>query len=73
MFTRIIGPDGEYPFVNVRSAMFENEEWSTPFIETMTEEKRSWAQTPAQHSFERFPAEDELGALVDAYAAARAG
>lgn len=73
MFTRIIGPDGEMPFVNVRSVMFDNAAWSTPFIETMTAEKLEWAETPAQHSFEGFPPPERFGELMDAYAVSRAG
>lgn len=65
MFTRIEGRD----FVNVRPTMFDEPEWSRPFMESMTSEKQPWAQTPAAHSFETFPGPDDMPALIAGFAA----
>ena len=59
------------PFVNLRSAIFDAPEWSTPFIESYVSEKLSWATTPARRSFEKFPAREQYGPLLAEYAAAR--
>ena len=67
MFTRIEGMD----FVNVRSAMLDDAQWTEPFIETMTAEKLPWAQTPARHSFPGFPAPEDYQRLMEAFATAR--
>lgn len=69
LFTRIGGNDA---FVNVRPTMFDVPEWSTPFIESKTREKLSWAATPARYSFDDFPPLDRFGPLMAEYAA-RAG
>ena len=37
-------------------------------IETYTSEKLAWATTPAVHCFEKFPAFDEYGGLIEGYA-----
>lgn len=68
MFTRIAmaGLDG---FVNVRPTMLEDASWFVPFIETVTKEKLGWAETPARHKFEGFPAAAEFGRLVEEFAA----
>jgi len=57
------------PFVNVRTTMLDDPEGLEPFIETQTAEKLSWATTPAEHSFERFPPPEAFGGLIAAYAA----
>ena len=56
-------------FINVRSTMFDDPEGFEPFMETVTAEKLSWVTTPAQHSFENFPAPEAFGPLIVAYAA----
>lgn len=65
MFTRITGFDA---IVNVRPTMFDDTGWFVPFIETMTAEKLPWAQTPANHSFERFPEMEQFQELMGAFA-----
>lgn len=65
LFTR---PEGVEGFVNVRTTMFDDPSDLEPFVETMTAEKLHWATTPATVSFERFPAPEEFGPLLQAYA-----
>jgi len=65
MFSRIPGMD----FVNVRPTMLEDSSWFTPFIETMTKEKLSWAVTPAKYKYEGFPPVADYGKLMGEYAA----
>ena len=65
MFTRITGIEA---FVNVRPVMFDVPEWALPFIETMTTEKLDWAQTPARHSYEGFPPEQDFPMLLEDFA-----
>ncbi len=65
MFTR---PDG-FDFVNLRATMLDDAAGFAPFIETYTSERLPWAVTPAQHSFERFPAREEISGLLEKYAA----
>ncbi|MEP7211053.1 MAG: GFA family protein [Alphaproteobacteria bacterium] len=67
LFTRLTGPG----LVNVRPALFDVPEWSTPFIESMVREKLPWAKTPAKHSFDGFPAPEQYGPLMAEYAAAQ--
>lgn len=55
--------------INVRATLLDDPEGFAPFIETMTAEKLSWATTPAEHSFEGFPPEDQFGPLMAGYAA----
>lgn len=64
MFTR---PEG-FDFVNLRATMLDDPSGFLPFIETYTSEKLAWANTPAPHKFERFPALDEYRALLAKYA-----
>jgi hypothetical protein len=64
MFTRVEGMDF---FVNVRATMFDDVSWFTPFVETWTVEKLSWATTPAMHSFERLPDMAGYQALTEKY------
>ena len=56
------------PFVNVRPTMFDIPAWSTPFMETCVSEKLSWATTAAQRSFDQYPAEEDYGPLMQAFA-----
>lgn len=67
MFTR---PEGMDWFVNVRATMFDDTGWFTPFIETWTGEKLSFAQTGAVHSYEALPEMDAYERLVKEYMAA---
>jgi len=64
IFTR---PPGRDDLVNVRVTMLDDPSWFTPFIETFTSEKLSWATTPAVHSFKGFPAIEDYPKLVDEY------
>lgn len=65
MFTR---PQGLDFFVNVRPTMLEDTSWYSPFIETYTSEKLAWATTPAEHSYEKFPAMEDFEPLLSSYA-----
>ncbi len=67
MFTRIAGVDA---FLNVRPTLLDDPGWFSPFIETMTKEKLPWAETPARHRFEGFPAMEDLPRLIAEFAAA---
>ncbi|WP_341531303.1 hypothetical protein [Nostoc sp. UHCC 0302] len=42
--------------------------WFTPFIETWTREKLTWAITSAVHSFETLPREEDYAPLIEEYA-----
>lgn len=65
IFTRMEGLD---TFVNLRPTMLDDAVWSTPFIETYTSEKLPWVQTPAVHSYAKFPELEEYAALMQEYA-----
>lgn len=65
MFTRIEGVDA---FVNVRPSLFNDHSWFVPFVETMTKEKLSWAQTPARHHYEAFPPLEDYEKLMGEFA-----
>ena len=65
LFTR---PQGLDFIVNVRSTMFEQQDWKKPFIETCTSEKLDWATTPARHSFPIFPPQDAWSGLIAEFA-----
>ena len=67
MFTRIAGLDA---FLNVRPTLLDDPSWFSPFIETMTREKLPWAETPARHRFEGFPAMEDFPRLMAEFAAA---
>lgn len=67
MFTRIAGLDA---FLNVRPTLLDDPSWFSPFIETMTREKLAWAETPARHRFEGFPAMEDFPRLMAEFAAA---
>jgi hypothetical protein len=69
MFTRPAGFDF---FVNVRPTMLDETGWYSPFIETYTSEKLAWAQTPAEHSYEKYPPMEDYEKLIGAYAASAA-
>lgn len=56
-------------FVNVRPSMLDDAKWFAPFVETYTSEALSWAKTGAPHSFAAFPAMEDYGPLVEAFAA----
>jgi hypothetical protein len=60
------GPDAG--FVNVRATMLDDAGWFEPFVEMQTAEMLPWARTPAKHRFERFPPDEDYGALVAAFA-----
>jgi hypothetical protein len=64
MFTR----PGRFEFVNVRATMLDDASRFSPFIETYTSEKLSWAATPASHKFEKFPSLEEYHGLIEKYA-----
>ena len=57
--------------VNLRPSLFDEAEWSRPFIETMTAEKLPWATTPARHSYAGFPTVEDFQKLIAAFAAER--
>jgi hypothetical protein len=65
LFTR---PEGFDWFVNVRATMLDDVEWSTPFIETYTNEKLPWVSTAAVHSYAGIPSIEEYGELTEEYA-----
>ena len=65
MYTRLEGIDD---FVNVRPTMLVDTSWFSPFIETMTKEKLSWATTPAIHSYSEFPPMTEYQSLMAEFA-----
>src|SRR4051812_35396766 len=66
MFTR----PAQIPWmVNVRTTMLEAPAHLAPIVETYVEEKLPWAQTGAEHSYERFPAFDEFAMLGAAFSA----
>ncbi len=66
MFTRMEGLDD---FVNLRVPVLDAPGWVAPFVETYTSEKFSWAETGARHSFPKFPAMEDYGRLIEAFAA----
>jgi hypothetical protein len=60
--------EGMGPFVNIRSTMLDDCRSYRPFIESYTCEKLSWAETPARHSFEKFPQPDDFPRLLAEFA-----
>jgi hypothetical protein len=70
LFTR---PQGAEGIVAIRTMMLDDVSGLDPYIETMTREKLPWAVTPAVVSFEGFPAPEEFGPLMQAFAESRAG
>ena len=65
VFTR---PAGLEWLVNVRATMLDDHSWYVPFIEAWTSEKLPWATTPAVHSYESLPPEEDYAALMEAFA-----
>ena len=65
MFTR---PEGTEHVVNVRATLLDDTTGFEPFMETFTAEKLPWAATPAVRSFAGFPAIEDYGELMVAYA-----
>jgi hypothetical protein len=57
-------------FLNFRSSMLEDARWVVPFIESQTAEKLPGAATGAKYSFERWPAPEDYGRLMQDYAQA---
>lgn len=68
LFTRPEGMDG---FINVRVTMMDDVQSFSPFIETYTDEKLSWATTPAVHSFRKFPSPEDFPALLSEFSEAK--
>ena len=64
MFTR---PEGMDWFVNLRATMLDDPSWFTPFIETWTSEKLSFAETGAVHSYAALPEMNAYEGLVKEY------
>jgi hypothetical protein len=58
----------DVPFVFLRPTMLDDPSWFSPFIETFTSERLSWATTPAVHSFPKFPTLEEYQGLARQYA-----
>jgi len=66
LFTR---PEGMDWFVNVRSTMLDDPgDFSTPFVETASEERLPWIRTTAMHSFDGFPNIDAMTKAVEEFA-----
>ncbi len=65
MFTR---PEGMDWFVNLRPTMLDDTGWYSPFVETFTSEKLSFAETGAAHSYETFPPMEDYEGLLQAFA-----
>ncbi len=65
VYTQVEGADDR---INLRTSVLDDAALFSPFVELMTDEKVPWAQVPAVHSFDRFPASiDEFKALLDEY------
>ncbi|WP_270919491.1 GFA family protein [Parasedimentitalea psychrophila] len=57
--------------INLRTSVLNDATSFKPFVELMTDEKMSWADVPAVHSFCRYPETlEELQALMDNYSIA---
>ncbi len=65
MFTRF---DGMGPFVNIRSTLLDDSSDFRPFIESYTSEKLPWAETPARHSYPKFPPMEDFPGLMAEFA-----
>ena len=65
MFTRF---DGMGPFVNIRSALLDDFGGFRPFIESYTSERLPWAETPARHSYPKFPPMEDFPGLMAEFA-----
>lgn len=66
LFTKL---SPEFGAINVRATMLDDASWFVPFMETQTAEMLPWVKTPAQHSFERFPANEDFPQLIADFAA----
>lgn len=55
-------------FINFRPTTLEDAGWVVPFVESQTAEKLPGVVTGAKHSFERWPAPEDYGRLMQAYA-----
>ena len=55
-------------FLNFRATMLDDASWVTPFVESQTAEKLPDVQSGAKHSFERWPAPEDYGRLMQEYA-----
>jgi hypothetical protein len=64
-------PPAAFGFVNIRTTQLNNPADWPPFVEVWTSEKLDWVSTPAAHSYSQWPATEEFGALLTAYAARR--
>ena len=62
VFTR--PPDKTMNFINVRATMLDDANWFVPFVESYTSEKLPWVQTPARHSYEKFPPMEKYERLM---------
>lgn len=67
MFTR---PHGFDFFVNVRSTLLDGNAWTTPYLETCAAQKLPWVSTPAAQSFDDFPGEADIPAILEGFARA---
>jgi hypothetical protein len=56
------------PFVNFRPGMLEDAGWARPIIETMTREPQPYATTGAEFSCDGFPAAEDYGPVMAAFA-----
>jgi hypothetical protein len=65
MFTR---PEGLDFLVNLRTTMLDAPGTFAPFVETCTDEKLPWAETPAAHSYPGFPPMEDMERLLAEYA-----
>ena len=66
MFTR---PEGMDWFVNVRSTMLDDPGKLAPFVETYVEDKLTFAETGAVHSYGKLPPLEAWEGLMKEYAA----
>ena len=60
-------PEGLDDLISVRPTMLDDASWFTPFIETWTKEKVSWASTPAVHSYKQTPPFEDFHRLLEEY------
>ncbi|MEX1251964.1 MAG: GFA family protein [Hyphomonas sp.] len=64
LFTRMPG----LRFVNFRPGMLDSGNWPRPITGTMNRERLPFAETGAEFSFEGFPAPEDYGPAMAAYA-----
>lgn len=70
IFTR--PPEASMAFVNVRATMLDEANWFVPFVESYTSEKLPWAETPAKHSYPKFPPMEDYQGLLEEFATSAA-